>query len=116
MVIRVPTENNRYLTIVNVYAPTMTYPDEEKEAFYQELATIVSRVSPQHKLLIVGDFNARVGSDCEIIGKFGKGKKNHNGLNFFAQQELCHERTPSSASQIRTSSHGNTHALDTTFC
>ncbi|XDV44251.1 hypothetical protein PO909_012565 [Leuciscus waleckii] len=96
MVICVPIDNNMHLTIVNVYAPTMTYPDEEKEAFYQELTTIVSRVPPQHKLLVVGDFNARVGSDCEtyagIIGKFGKGKKNTNGdllLHFCAQQELC---------------------------
>ncbi|KAM9385772.1 thrombopoietin receptor [Pholidichthys leucotaenia] len=47
------------------------------------------------KLLIFGDFNARVGTDWEtytgIIGKFGKKKKNSTGellLNFCAQLEL----------------------------
>ena len=35
MSMRVPIEKGRYLTLVNVYAPTMTYSVEEKEIFYQ---------------------------------------------------------------------------------
>jgi len=41
----------------------MTYSDEEKEAFYQKLAETVDRVPQEDKLLILGDFNARVGKD-----------------------------------------------------
>ena len=92
---RVPIEKGRYLTLVNVYAPTMTYSVEKKEIFYQELTHIVLKFLREDKLLILGDFNARVGTDWEtykgIIGKFGKKKKNSNGellLNFCAQQEL----------------------------
>ena len=94
--VRIPIGHGRHLTLVNVYAPTMAYTDTEKEAFCKELGGIVSRVPQQDKLIILGDFNARVGTDYEtysgIIGKFGKGKKNANGdllLNLCAQQELC---------------------------
>lgn len=34
MTMRVQTMNQRYLSLINVYAPTMTYTGEEKEAFY----------------------------------------------------------------------------------
>lgn len=33
MTMRVQTISQRYLPLINVYAPTMTYTDEEKEAF-----------------------------------------------------------------------------------
>lgn len=96
MTLRVPLEKKRYITLVNVYAPTMTYSNEEKDAFYQELTQVVQRVPREDKILILGDFNARVGTDwetyTEVIGKFGKGMKNSNGellLNFCAQQGLC---------------------------
>ena len=79
MPMRVPIEKGRYLTLVNVYAPTRTYSVEEKEILYLELTQIVLKVPREDKLLILGDFNARVGTDWEtykgIIGKFGKKKK-----------------------------------------
>ena len=96
MTLRVPLEKKRYKTLVNVYAPTMTYPSEEKEAFYQELTQVVQKVPREDKTLILGELIARVGTDwetyTEVIGKFGKGMKNSNGellLNFCTQQGLC---------------------------
>ena len=53
----------RFLSMINVYAPTMTYTDEEKEGFYEELAAVVDAVPVSDKLLILGDFNTRVGKD-----------------------------------------------------
>lgn len=95
MTLRLPIDKDRLLTLINVYAPTMMYTDNEKESFYQELTQVVLKVPKEDKLLILGDFNARVGTDWEtypnIIGKFGKRKKNSNGdllLNFCAQHEL----------------------------
>ena len=96
MQLRVPVGNDRFLSLINVYAPTMAYSDEAKESFYQDLAKIVDNVSEADKLLILGDFNARVGKDHStyegVIGKFGKGNKNSNGdlmLNFCTQRGLC---------------------------
>ena len=41
----------------------MTNPDEVKEKFYEDLNSAISSVPKQDKLLILGDFNARVGQD-----------------------------------------------------
>jgi exonuclease III len=119
MTLRIPIENNRHLTLINVYAPTMTYTDEEKEAHYQQLSTLVDDVPDSDKLIILGDFNARVGTDdhtySSVLGKFGKGQKNSNGqllLNFCAQQDLCLTNTFSD-SQTRTFSPGNTQGQTT---
>ena len=87
--LRIPLAKDRYLSMISVYALTMTYANEEKEAFYQALASVVDHVNVADKSLIIGDFNAWVGKDhttySDVIGKFGKGNKNSNGellLNF----------------------------------
>ena len=54
MQLRVPVGNDRFLSLINVYAPTMAYSDEAKESFYQDLAKIVDDVSEADKLLILG--------------------------------------------------------------
>ena len=45
MHLRIPLAKDRYLSMINVYALTMTYANEEKEAFYQALASVVDHVS-----------------------------------------------------------------------
>ena len=84
MTLRICLGTNRFITLVNVYAPTMTYPDEEKEAFYAQLRSIIAGVPRGDRLIILGDFNARVGNDhntwSPALGKFGKGNQNQNGL------------------------------------
>lgn len=82
---------------MDVYAPTMTYTSVERESYYHELNTqVVQRAPREDKLIILGDFNARMGSDsetyCNIIGKLEREEKNSNGhllLNFCSQLELC---------------------------
>ena len=98
--LRIPLAKDRYLSMIKVYAPTMTYANEEKEAFYQALASVVDHVNVVDKLLILGDFNAQVGKDhttySDMIGKFGKGNKNSNGellLNVYTQRHLCITKT-----------------------
>ena len=81
MTMKLPLSN--FATIISVYAPTMTNPDENKEAFYNQLASVFSGIPRTDKLLLIGDFNARIGRDNEkwplIMGKHGIGKCNSNG-------------------------------------
>ena len=70
------------VTFISVYAPTMQRPDDEKEAFYEELCRIISKT--KGKLIVMGDFNARVGKEHEVwpgvLVRHGVGKMNSNGL------------------------------------
>jgi hypothetical protein len=92
IVMRLPLSNNKFATIISTYAPTMNYPEPEKEEYYRSLSDVVGRVPAADKLVILGDFNARVGEDHELygpaLGKFGKGSCNSNGellLHFCTQ-------------------------------
>ena len=84
MTVRLPLPKNRYATLISAYAPTMTNPDEIKKKFYKDLQATVASVPKADKLVILGDFNARVGSDysswARVLGKNGVGKCNSNGL------------------------------------
>lgn len=83
------------LTVVQSYAPTSTATDEEMDLYYKELETAVITTSRQDMLLVMGDFNAKVGTNSEvwrgIVGKHGLGEENERGerlLNFCASNNL----------------------------
>ena len=84
MSLRIPISKNRHAVFVSAYAPTMTNPDDIKEKFYEDLDNLLKAVPRQDKLFVLGDFNARVGTDFQtwegIIGRNGVGKCNSNGL------------------------------------
>lgn len=51
------------ITMTNVYAPTEEAEDESVESFYDTLHRECERV-PKHDLLVIlGDFNARIGRE-----------------------------------------------------
>ncbi|KAI8515959.1 hypothetical protein Bbelb_067720 [Branchiostoma belcheri] len=89
MKLRLPISNKRFLTIVSAYAPTLTSTEESKEQFYADLDTVLRTVPGNDKLLVLGDFNARVGKDYEqwkgVIGKHGLGKVNSSGLSLLSK-------------------------------
>ena len=62
----------------------MTNPEDIKEKFYEDLDNLLKSIPKQDKLFVLGDFNARVGTDFQtwngIIGRNGVGKCNSNGL------------------------------------
>ena len=62
----------------------MTNPDDVKDKFYEEMKALISTVSQSDKLILLGDFNARVGKDYHawegVLGHHGICKCNSNGL------------------------------------
>lgn len=95
MVMRLPLKGKTHVTLISAYAPTMTYTQDQKELFYQSLTHLVHSVPKDDKLLLLGDFNARVGRDSQswpdVIGPHGTGQENSNGqllLTFCAEHGL----------------------------
>ena len=92
MTLRLSLASKTHLTLISVYAPTMTHPDEEREAFYSCLREAIHSVPSKDKLLLLGDFNARVGRNKHawpgVLGSHGHGKENSNGLLLLS---LCAE-------------------------
>ncbi len=85
MIMRLPlSHGKKFVILISAYAPTITNPDEIKVKFYEDLNSVIATVPNAHKLIILGDFNARVGSDSTawegVIGKHGVGNCNSNGL------------------------------------
>ena len=83
------------LHIISAYAPTMTQSHDVIEQFYHKLRQILDKIPPSDKILLLGDFNARVGTDHEgwdgVLGKHGVGNENSNGtalLSLCSQKEL----------------------------
>ena len=83
------------VTVIQVYAPNTGDPDEVADEFYDELQHAVNTTPSSDMLVIMGDFNAKVGSDNENwqdnIGKFGYGERNNRGellLHFCASNGL----------------------------
>ena len=92
MTLRIPLPKSSGLFIISAYAPTMTNSEEIKDRFYENLRKILLKVSPKDSILLLGDFNARVGSDSKIwpnvIGNHLRGKINSNGIRLLS---LCTE-------------------------
>ena len=80
----------RRITIIQVYAPHNEKEDVDKEQFYQELQETVDGCSKNDITTIMGDLNAKVGSDNtgyeRTMGKHGLGTQNDNGERLC---ELC---------------------------
>ena len=51
------------VTLVSVYAPTLSATSDTKDEFYENLAAITNSVPENEQLVLLGDLNARVGAD-----------------------------------------------------
>ncbi|XP_035672024.1 uncharacterized protein LOC118413014 [Branchiostoma floridae] len=93
MSLRLPLQDNQSVTLISVYAPTLQADPATKETFYTELRSLLANVNEADKILVLGDFNARVGRDHEVwpgaLGRHGVGNCNDNGRLLL---ELCAER------------------------
>ena len=84
MTLRLVLANNQMATVVSAYAPTLVSDEETKETFYACLDETLSKIPKEDKIILLGDFNARVGRDHHLwkgtIGKEGIGNINSNGV------------------------------------
>ena len=69
------------ITVIQVYAPTSNAEEAEVEWFYEDLQDLLELTPQNDVLLIVGDWNAKVGSQeiAGVMGKFGLGVQNEAG-------------------------------------
>ena len=66
------------ITAIQVYAPTSNDEEAEVEQFYEDLQDLLELTSPKDVLFIIGDWNAKVGSQGApgVTGKSGLGTQN----------------------------------------
>ena len=69
------------ITVVQVYAPTTNAKEAEVEWFYDNLQDLIEPTPEKDVLFIIGDWNAKVGSQeiPGVTGKFGLGVQNEAG-------------------------------------
>ena len=60
-------------TVIQVYAPTSNAEEAEVEWFYEDLQDLLALTPKKDVLFIIGDWNAKVGSQETpgVTGKFG---------------------------------------------
>ena len=51
-----------YITVIQVYAPTINAEEAEVEWFYEDLQDLLELTHKKDVILIIGDWNAKVGS------------------------------------------------------
>ena len=69
------------ITVIQAYATTSNTEEAEVERFYEDLQDLLELTPPKDDLFIIGDWNAKVGSQETpgVTGKFGLGIWNGAG-------------------------------------
>ena len=78
------------IRVNQVYAPTSNAEEAEVEQFYEDLQDLLELTPKKDVLFIIGDWNAKVGSQetPEVTGKFDLGVQNEAGQRLI---EFCQE-------------------------
>ena len=76
------------ITVIRVYAPTINAEEADVERFYEDLLDLLELTIKKNVLFIIGDWNAKVGSQetRKITSKFGLGVQNKTGKRLI---EFC---------------------------
>ena len=79
------------ITVVQVYAPTSNAEETEVELFYEDLQDLLELTHKKDVLFIIGDWNAKVGSQETpgVTGKFGLGMQDEAEQRLI---EFCQEK------------------------
>ena len=78
------------ITVIQVYVPNSNTEEAEVERFYEDLQDLLELTPKKDVLFIIGDWNAKVGSQetPRVTGKFGLGMQNEAGQRLI---EFCQE-------------------------
>ena len=80
------------ITVIHVYALISNAEEAEVEQFYEDLQDLLELTTPKDVLFIIGDWNAKVGSQETpgVTSKFGLGVQNEAGQR---KIDFCQENT-----------------------
>ena len=80
------------ITVIQGYTPTSNAKEAEVEWFYEDLQDLLKLTPKKDVLFIIGDWNAKVGSQETpgVTDKFGLGVQNEAGQRII---EFCQENT-----------------------
>ena len=78
------------IMVIQVYAPTSNAEEPEGEWFYEDRQDLLELTSKKDVFFIIGDWNAKVGSQETpgVTGKYGLGVQNEEGQRLI---EFCQE-------------------------
>ena len=80
------------ITVIQVYAPTSNAEETEVEQFYEDLQDLLELTPKKVVLFIIGDWNAKVGSQeiPRVTGKFGLGVQNEAAQRLIEFSQKMH--------------------------
>ena len=105
------------ITVIQVYAPSSNAEEAEVERFYEDLQDLLELTPKKDVFFIIGDWNAKVGSQetLGVTGKFGFGVRNEAGQRLI---EFCQENALAIANTLsdntrEDSTHGHHQIVNT---
>ena len=94
------------ITVIQVYAPTSNAEEAEVERFCEDLQDLLELTPKKDVLFMIGDWNAKVGSQETpgVTGKFGLGTRNEAGQRLRVLPRKCtgHSKHPLPTIQFYT--------------
>ena len=91
------------ITVIQVYAPSSNAEETEAEWFYEDLQDLLEPTPKKDFLFIIGDWNAKLGSQETpgVTGRFGLGMWNEAGQRLRVLPRKCtgHSKHPLQTTQ-----------------
>ena len=80
------------ITVIQVYALTSNAEEAEVERFYENLQDLLQLIPQKDVLFIIGEWNAKVGSQeiPGVTGRFGLGIQNEAGQRLIVFYQETH--------------------------
>uniref|UniRef100_A0A8D9E3Z3 Craniofacial development protein 2 n=1 Tax=Cacopsylla melanoneura TaxID=428564 RepID=A0A8D9E3Z3_9HEMI len=91
ILIKLQINDKEILNVIQIYMPTSRCTEEELEELYEQIDEVWEMIDRNGKVIILGDWNAVVGTAKEenITGSYGYGTRNERGDRFI---EFCREK------------------------
>ena len=95
------------IKVIQAYAPTSNTKEAEVDWFYEDLQDLLELTPQKDVLFIIGECNAKVGSQetPKVTGKFGLGMRNEAGQRLI---EFCQENALVVANTLFQQTQGKT--------